>query len=523
MANASISGLVSGLDTATIISQLMQVEAQPQTMLKNKVSSEQSSLSSLQSLNAKLQTIATKAGDLAKLSGWSPFTATSSSDKVSVRATAGASTSSVSFTVVQTARSHEVSFMTTAALTDQVTAAGSTKVRLDLLDGSTPTDIETGDGTLGGLVKALNTAGTGVRATTVKLDNGTYRLRVESEKTGEASDFTLTNTDGSDLLGGRSASSVDGQNAKITIGADTVSSAGNTFTGVVTGLDITLAPTTPAGVVDVTVGRDTKAMTDAVQGMVDAANAVLSDLGTLTSYNTATKKAGALAGDPTLRALRQELLAGVANGVDGRSLADLGVQLDRDGKVTFDAAKFTAAYTADPTGTANRFAGTATWVDDPNDPNTGTATLAGFTWRTAAGSYAINSALSLVDGQPATVSGGLLTAKSGTKADGLAVSVTGTAMGSITYTQGFAAKLAAIAERASDSTVGTVTAAISGRNSTIDTLKDAIDRWDTRLAKRRESLERQYTALEVALGKLQDQSSWLSGQIASLPSASSGS
>ena len=37
MANTSIGGLVSGLDTATIISQLMQLEAQPQTRLKTKV------------------------------------------------------------------------------------------------------------------------------------------------------------------------------------------------------------------------------------------------------------------------------------------------------------------------------------------------------------------------------------------------------------------------------------------------------------------------------------------------------
>jgi flagellar hook-associated protein 2 len=34
-------------------------------------------------------------------------------------------------------------------------------------------------------------------------------------------------------------------------------------------------------------------------------------------------------------------------------------------------------------------------------------------------------------------------------------------------------------------------------------------------------LQRQYGALEVALGRLQNQSTWLAGQISSLPSASS--
>ena len=40
---------------------------------------------------------------------------------------------------------------------------------------------------------------------------------------------------------------------------------------------------------------------------------------------------------------------------------------------------------------------------------------------------------------------------------------------------------------------------------------------------RRATLEKTYAALEVALGKLQSQSSWLAGQLASLPQMSSGS
>ena len=61
MASASVSGLVSGLDTATIISQLMQVEAAPQTLLKTKLSSEQTTIANLQSLNAKFAALTTRA------------------------------------------------------------------------------------------------------------------------------------------------------------------------------------------------------------------------------------------------------------------------------------------------------------------------------------------------------------------------------------------------------------------------------------------------------------------------------
>ena len=77
MANTSIGGLVSGLDTSSIINQLMQLEARPQTMLKTRMGAEQKAITSLQALNAKLASIATKAADLVKADQWSPTKATS--------------------------------------------------------------------------------------------------------------------------------------------------------------------------------------------------------------------------------------------------------------------------------------------------------------------------------------------------------------------------------------------------------------------------------------------------------------
>lgn len=512
---ASVGGLISGLDTETLINQLMQVEAISQTRLKVRVSSEQTSLSSLQSLNSKLASIATQAGGLAKTSAWSPLTATSSSDKVTATVTSAGSASSISFTVKQTALAPRLSFDNVAPTT-RVTAPGSTVVHLTGPDGKL-TELETGDGSLDGLVKAINGAGAGVRATSLQLSDGTHRVLVQSEKTGADVTFSLTNADGSTLAVG--AASVAGQDAIITVGTDELKSATNTFSGTVSGLDITLAASTPAGtVVDIAVARDTASLTDSVQALVDAANAVLTDIAGLTAYKTSTSDGGALAGDPTLRSLRAELISSVANGVDGRSLVDVGIEVDRYGKITFDAGAFTDAYTADPTGTAARFAATSTWS------GTGSVSLVGTTWRTRPGEHTIAATATggQIDGEDATVSGSGLTGAKGTSAEGLAVAVTGTANGTLTYTQGFAARLAAIAERASDSTVGSVTSAIKGRTSTIDSLEDAIADWDVRLDLRRQSLTRQYAALEVALGQLQNQSQWLAGQISGLPSYDTG-
>lgn len=63
-----------------------------------------------------------------------------------------------------------------------------------------------------------------------------------------------------------------------------------------------------------------------------------------------------------------------------------------------------------------------------------------------------------------------------------------------------------------------LTAVIQNGESAIKTLNGQIENWDVRLKIRRESLQKQYSNLEVALGKLQEQSSWLSAQLSSLNS-----
>ena len=67
--SASISGLSSGLDTAGIINQLMQLEAVPQGRMRTRVSSEQRAVNAMQTLNGRLASLATTAADLADTPG----------------------------------------------------------------------------------------------------------------------------------------------------------------------------------------------------------------------------------------------------------------------------------------------------------------------------------------------------------------------------------------------------------------------------------------------------------------------
>ena len=85
---------------------------------------------------------------------------------------------------------------------------------------------------------------------------------------------------------------------------------------------------------------------------------------------------------------------------------------------------------------------------------------------------------------------------------------------------GLAQRVADVAKGTSDSIDGSLTRKIAGQQSMVTDLGKQIENWDTRLALRRESLQKTYSALEVTLSGLQSQSSWLSSQLASLSASS---
>jgi flagellar hook-associated protein 2 len=433
---ASISGLVSGLDTASIIDQLMQLETVPQDKLKTNLSTEQTKLKNLQALNARVAALTTQAQALAAGTGWGSLTATSSSSAVSVHTTTGTTSGSFSFTVGQTATAHRLTFSGTAAGTDVVVGGGTS---VTLTQNGVVQTLDSGNGTLDGLVAALNGPGTGVSAAKVRLDDGSYRLVVNAAQTGAAGAFTLTSADGSALLGGATVAA--GQDAAITLGADTIHSATNTFTGVIPGVDLTVTAAAVGTSVDIAVTRDTASVKDTVKSLVDAVNTTLTQIDALSGYDATTKTSGPLAGDTAVRSLRNELLNAIYP-ADGTSMSDVGIQTDRFGKLVFDEATFTSAYAADPARVAAKFT-------------------------------------------------------SGT-------------------TPGFAARVAAVADTASNKYTGTITAAVAGRGTSITRIQASIDDWDQRLALRRSTLQQTFTSLETALSKMNSQSSWLTSQLGAL-------
>lgn len=359
----TFTGLGSGLDTASIVSQLMAIEKAPQDRLKTALAKEQTTLTALQQLNTSLAALQKSADSFSTGSTWSKLNATSSSSAVTISASSAATPSSLSVAVGQVATAAGNTYTSAAALTDTVTTA--TKLAVTLSDG-TSTSVDLADGKLSTVISSLNglkdASGTPLlSATAVSTGNGSYRLVVNQVATGQGS-LTITEAGGTPLMGGPDAAiSRAGSNASITAGGVALSQRSNTFTALMPGVDVTISPAAQGTTATLSVSDDGSSRANAINTFVSQINQVIDQISDTTSYGTITpgKTAtggGALPGDGTLRAISDQLLNTIFPG-GGATMATMGLDLDRDGHVTFDQTKFQAAYKADPAGVQNAFIG----------------------------------------------------------------------------------------------------------------------------------------------------------------------
>ena len=427
MAGSSVDGLVSGIQTSTIISQLMQVESIGKTKLQGKVSTQQTITASLQAVNTRVSAMKTAAQNIIEPAAWNVVKGSSNSDAAVVQAGTGAATGEFTFDITKLAKGHVVTATVDAA--GPVAASGSVTLTI----GGTPTAVAVTTNTAQGLAEAINAKGLDVRAAVINADGGKTILQLTSTKTGEPSRFTidgLTTTNGPTMV-------QEGNNAQLTVGSGlasyTVTSATNTFSNVLPNVTITVGKLATG--VTATVTRNSDAIADKVAALVGAANTIISDVGAASQQPSSGKPGGALAGNPLARQLIMDTQSAISGGKTGYgSYAQMGIQLERGGKIAFDRAKFIAAYEANP----------------------------------AAVQTAVTTGLAKSLGDRATSAG------------------------------------------------TDITTVIQNGERRVRDLNAQITQWDVRLDLRQKSLQRQFSNLEVSLGKLRDQSNWLSGQIASL-------
>lgn len=346
------SGIASGLDTTSIISQLMAVESLPQTNLKNAVTTQQAQVSALQSINSTLVAMSTQAQSFATGSTWTQLTATASNPAVSVTASSAAAQGAITFTVGSVASAAQLGYTTPHALTDVVATPGST-LNITLADGST-TSVATGDGKLSTVITALNglkdaSGKQQLAASAVNVGGGQVQLLVSAAATGAGS-IAITDAGGAAFFS--AVNSTAGSDASLTLGAGiTATSSTNTFTNLLPGVSVTLGAGTPTGqAIAVNVTDNGSARATGVSQFVSQINSLLSTIQTQTAYGTNGSGGGVLAGNLDLREVTSNLINTLFP-AGGATLATMGLDVDKTGNLTFNSGKFQAAYQADPTGT----------------------------------------------------------------------------------------------------------------------------------------------------------------------------
>jgi flagellar hook-associated protein 2 len=372
----ALDGLASGLDTTALINSLMQLEAIPQSLLKNKVSGTQSVITALQSLNTKIASLSELAIAASKPAALATFAAKSSSDKVSVTVATGATAGQLDIVVDKLAQAQTtVSAAVTAWPETTLTITGADGVAVPITAASTSLD---------DMVKAVNAADAGVTATKVASgkDAATgepqYRLQFTASETGAAGAFTLSGTSAS-MTTITTAQDAEATLWKGTAAEQVVTSSSNTFAGVLSGVSITAmaASTDP---VSITVARDAAAASKVAKDFVGSLNEVFALISTKSVVTTTTTNGvtsvngGVFTGDSTVRSAKQSLLSAASMPVNGLSPSEIGISVTKTGVLEFDAQKFAAALASDPAKVestmqelASRVAGAATQASDKYD------------------------------------------------------------------------------------------------------------------------------------------------------------
>src|SRR4051794_3255319 len=375
----SISGLSSGIDTATIIDQLMSIERQPQTRLQTQVTVSAARKSALSDIQTRLKNLQLAAQDLKSVSLWANKQTVDINDptKAAVSLNGSAGTGTYSVEASKLARGAQRWYAFTQSASDE-TISYSNGDTTTITAGS---DINAAAATINSDANAPVYASAVTDATT-----GTQYLVFSSRKTGLTQGaFTASGT--GTLLAEDGSRYVASDDASYTVNGVAKSSPNNVITDGIPGVTLTLKTTIPTGSpVTISVGApgpDTTAITAKMKAFVDQYNSTLDfvrskldEKKVANPQTVADQQKGLLNGDTMLEGILSQLrIAMTATYAPGNpttldQMGEIGVStggpssgaLNADaieGKLVFDTAKFSAALTSDPNSVKNLMSGTS--------------------------------------------------------------------------------------------------------------------------------------------------------------------
>ena len=341
MSSIAFGGLATGLDTSSILAQLVELKRQPIYRLEARKKGYQAEISALGTLKSKLTALQDAAKRLDTASEFSSLKA-SSSDEDILQVTAGSKAAPGSYTIEVTSRAVAQKDMS-QGYDSALDSVGSGLISFTV-DGETTELNLVGFTSLTSLANHINDNVEGVGASILYDGSaaGGYRLVLSGASAGSAGAFTA---DFSGLSGGIPpvlATTTAAQDAQLLIDDVPVTATSNLVEDAISGLTLDLRGFEAGKQIFVEVSRDNEGTAELVKGIVDAYNDVFS----FVKEQTAAE--GALRDNATLRTVASSLESFFSKPLEGgtgsiASFSLIGITRGEGRLMKWDADDFTDA------------------------------------------------------------------------------------------------------------------------------------------------------------------------------------
>jgi len=383
MATISSAGVGSGLDVRGLVEQLVAAEGNPvRTRLDRKEAGLQEGLTSMSSFSGALTEFKTSLSSLRdseQLRVIDVKTSDAEEEFISISTNNKASPLEFNIDVTQLAKSHK---LTTTKFQSDVVAVGSGSITFQFGSYNSKNEfvlnaestvqsvkVEPESNNLRGISDAINKAKIGVNAIVINDGKGA-RLIFSSLSTGENNNLRIIVNDDdkndSDLTGlstlAYDATAALGagknihvtqvaQDAKINIDGIQVKNNSNTISNVISGITLDVHAVTNKSI-NVQLELNNSAVSEFISGFVTSYNNLMTVVDELTSYNPETQEAGPLSGDASIRSIVGQLRRNLSNSYENvnkkfNSLASIGIDTERNGRLKLNQVKLNAAIASD--------------------------------------------------------------------------------------------------------------------------------------------------------------------------------
>lgn len=425
----SVPGIISGINTTKLISELMQAYQAPIQQLQSQVAQENSDLTAWGNLKGGLSQLQSALSGLSDLNSVTNRSVTSSNPSAATASVTN-SANPGSFSVTTSGLAQAESLYSQGFSSASQVQIGTGTLEIKVGNGAVANiDINNTNDTLNGIASAINNANAGVQAGVV-YDGTGYRLTLTGKQTGQANSFTVTASGATGNLADLNynsstknmTESTSAQNASATINGIPVTSASNTISGAIPGVTLNLQQAGQS--TTVTVSQDSSGLVKAVQSFVKGFNGAMKTINSLTSYNQSTGQAGPLLGNAEVQSLRTQLLntvsgfgQGLQPGSQYNGLGSVGISINKDGTLSLDTSKLTSALKSN----YQQVAGLLGQIGSSTNSN---VQYVGASSQTQPGTYAVNVASpatqAVVQGSTAVPTSGIASSETLTITSGTA-------------------------------------------------------------------------------------------------------